>query len=159
MTLGSAKSISSYKKYRDLFSNQIEELMSKLINTTNCTLNEAEELDDFFEFAPIGMLWVGQDGTILKANKFKLSLLGYNEDEFVGHNIAEFHPDLDNLNTAIEKLSKGEVLHKYPVGLRCKDGSVKRLLLDSNGRFKDGQFIHTRCITREENHLEHATAI
>jgi len=111
-------------------------------------LDEGTELSDFFENAPIGMLWIAADGTVLKANQYKLDMLGYKESEFVGHNIAEFHPDKDNLDKALTTIAGGGVLQNYPVGLTCKDGSVKRLLLNSNGRFADGQLVHTRCVTR-----------
>lgn len=113
-------------------------------------LDESAELADFFENAPIGMLWVAADGTVLKANKYKLAMLGYEEKEFVGHNIAEFHPDKENLQQALGKISNGENLQNYPVGLMCKDGSVKKLLLNSNGRFADSKLVHTRCVTRPD---------
>ena len=111
-------------------------------------LDENTELSDFFENAPIGMLWVGADGTVLKANAYKLKMLGYSAEEFVGHNIAEFHPDKENMQKAFGALANGEILQDFPVGLLCKDGKVKRLLLNSNGRFEDGKFVHTRCVTR-----------
>ncbi len=111
-------------------------------------LDENTELSDFFENAPIGMLWVAADGTVIKANKFKLAMLGYKEEEFVGKNIGLFHPDKQNLQEALERLSSGDTLENFPVGLLCKDGSVKNLLLNSNGRFEEGQFVHTRCVTR-----------
>jgi PAS domain S-box-containing protein len=36
---------------------------------------------------------VGRDGTILRANKAELSMLGYGPEEYIGRNIAEFHAD------------------------------------------------------------------
>lgn len=111
-------------------------------------LDENVELSDFFDNAPIGMLWVAADGTVLKANKYKLAMLGYKEEEFVGHNIAEFHPDKDNLQKAFGLIAGGENLQNFPVGLLCKNGSVKNLLLNSNGRFEGSDFVHTRCVTR-----------
>lgn len=111
-------------------------------------LDENTELSDFFDNAPIGMLWIAADGRVLKANKFKLSMLGYKENEFVGKNIGDFHPDKANLQKALERLSSGDTLIDFPVGLLCKDGSTKNLLLNSNGRFEEGKFIHTRCVTR-----------
>ena len=31
--------------------------------------------------------------------------------------------------------------------LRCKDGSIKHVIIDSNVLWKDGQFVHARCFT------------
>jgi PAS domain S-box-containing protein len=119
-----------------------------LVLKSGVQLDESVELVDFFDNAPIGMLWIAADGTILKANKYKLAMLGYKEDEFVGHNIGEFHPDKKNLQEALQRLSGGDTLQDYPVGLLCKDGSTAKLLLNSNGRFDGDVFIHTRCVTR-----------
>jgi PAS domain S-box-containing protein len=35
------------------------------------------------------------------------------------------------------------------VRLRAKDGSIKHVLLSSNAYFRDGEFVHTRCFTRD----------
>ena len=119
--------------------------------TTSATTHvESKELEDFFENAAVGMLWVGPDGTVLRANKRKLELLGYTKEEFVGHNIGEFHPDKKNMETVFSKLQAGETIHNWEVGLTCKDGSLKKLLLDSNALFENGKFVHTRCVTREK---------
>ncbi len=119
-----------------------------LVLTSGLKLDESKELADFFDNAPIGMLWVAADGTVLKANKYKLEMLGYAEEEFVGKNISEFHPDKQNLQEALERISTGETLEGYVVELLCKDGSTKKLLLNSNARFDGELLIHTRCITR-----------
>ena len=119
-----------------------------LVLNSGVKLDENQELVDFFDNAPIGMLWVAADGIVIKANKYKLAMLGYKESEFVGHNIAEFHPDKQNLQEALQRLGSGEILQDYPVGLLCKDGSTKQLLLNSNARFDGETFIHTRCVTR-----------
>ena len=52
-----------------------------------------DALADFFEEAPIALHFVGPDGIILRANRAELELLGYAADEYLGHNIVEFHVD------------------------------------------------------------------
>lgn len=50
----------------------------------------------------------------------------------------------------LDRLTKGEQIAGYEARLRCKDGSVKHVLIDSSVfRSPDGQFIHTRCFTRD----------
>ncbi len=110
---------------------------------------QEQELSDFFESATIGMHWVGPDGTILRVNQSELDLLGYQREEYVGRNIAEFHDDRDVIDDILRRLTAGEVLHDYPARLRRKDGSVKHVLIDSSVYFEDGEFIHTRCFTRD----------
>ena len=53
------------------------------------------ELDDFFENGTIGLHWVGPDGTILRANRHELKMLGYEHAEYVGRHIAEFQVSQD----------------------------------------------------------------
>jgi PAS domain S-box-containing protein len=120
------------------------------LKTTEAALRRQEqELSDFFESATIALHWVGRDGTILRVNQSELDLLGYRREEYVGRNIVEFHEDRETIDNILERLIAGQVLHDYPATLRCKNGSLKHVLIDSSGYFEDGKFIHTRCFTRD----------
>jgi PAS domain S-box-containing protein len=76
-------------------------------------------------------------------------MLGYGREEYLGHNIAEFHVDEAVITDIIARLTAGRQLHDYEARLRCKDGSIRHVLLDSNAYSKDGRFIHSRCFTRD----------
>ncbi|MCA9144183.1 MAG: PAS domain S-box protein [Planctomycetaceae bacterium] len=108
-----------------------------------------EELADFFENAAVGLHWVGPDGTILRANRTELELLGYTREEYVGRHIAEFHADQPVIEDILECLKSGRQLRDYEARLRCKDGTIKYVLIDSNVFWEDGQFVHSRCFTRD----------
>jgi len=113
-------------------------------------LQRSEELlTDFFENAAVGLHWVGPDGIILRANKTELHLLGYSKEEYVGRHIAEFHVDKPVIEDILQKLGCGECLLGYEARLRCKDGSIKYVLISSNVLWEEGKFIHTRCFTRD----------
>jgi PAS domain S-box-containing protein len=107
------------------------------------------ELSDFFENATEGLHKVGPDSTILWANRADYELLGYAADEYVGRSITEFHSDAQVITLILEKLALGETLKNFPARLRCKDGSIKHVLISSNACFEDGQFAYTRCFTRD----------
>lgn len=107
------------------------------------------ELRDFLDNAAVGLHWVGPDGTILWANRSELELLGYTPEEYVGRHIAEFHADAPVIADILERLTHNETLHNYEARLRCKDGSVRHVLISSNVLWKDGRFLHTRCFTRD----------
>ena len=98
-----------------------------------------QQLADFFENATVGLHWVGPDGTILRANRAELDLLGYDREEYVGRHIAEFHADEDVIGDILRRLQAGESLHDYPARLRCKDGSVKDVLIDSSVMWEGGR--------------------
>jgi PAS domain S-box-containing protein len=115
-----------------------------------------QELADFFDNATVGLHWVGPTGTILRANRAELNLLGYSADEYVGHHIAEFHVDGDVIHDMLRRLWAGENLRDREARMRCKDGSIKHVLIDSSVLWEDGRFIHTRCFTRDITEQKHA---
>jgi len=108
-----------------------------------------QELTDFLENAVEGLHWVGPDGTVLWANPAELALLGYTREEYIGHNIAEFHADPAVIEDMLDRLRRQETLKDFEARMRCKDGSIRHVLVSSNALFRDGEFIHTRCFTRD----------
>ena len=107
------------------------------------------ELKDFVENSAIGLHWVGPDGIILWANQAELDLLGYTRDEYLGRHIAELHADRAAIEAILERLARNEQVNNYEARLRCKDGSIRHVLVSSNVYFEDGEFIHTRCFTSD----------
>ncbi|HEV7376985.1 MAG TPA: PAS domain S-box protein [Pyrinomonadaceae bacterium] len=107
------------------------------------------ELSDFIENAAVGLHWVGADGTILWANECELHLLGYTREEYIGHNITEFHADGEVINDILRRLKNKETLNDYEARLRSKDGSIRHVLINSNVMWDADKFVHTRCFTRD----------
>jgi PAS domain S-box-containing protein len=112
------------------------------------------DLEDFFENGAVGLHWVASDGSILRVNQAELDLLGYNRDEYVGRHIADFHADRHVIDDILARLARGEKLDKYEARLKAKDGSIKHVLITSNARFQDGQFVNTRCFTLDVTDLK-----
>lgn len=108
-----------------------------------------QELSDFFDNATIGLHWVGPDGTIIRANRAELDLLGYTAEEYLGHHIAEFHADAHVIEDLLQRLWAGKEVRDYEARMRCKDGSIRHVLIDSSVLWEHGRFIHTRCFTRD----------
>ena len=96
------------------------------------------ELADFFENATVGLHWVGPDGTILRANRAELDLLGYAEEEYVGRHIAEFHADQDVICDILRRLAGGGDAPRLPgpaaVQGRLDQGRADRLQRAVGGR-------------------------
>jgi len=110
---------------------------------------QAVQLSAFLETAAIAMHRVGPDGTILWANNAELKTLGYAPEEYLGHHIAEFHADQDAIADILVRLHRGEKLSEYPARVKCKDGSIKSVLIDSSVLWDGGRFVHTQCFTRD----------
>ena len=106
------------------------------------------ELAEFFGSKSVGLHSVGPDGTILWASQAELDLLGYGKEEYVGQNIVQFHVDQAVIVDILTRLKLGETLTNIEATLRCKDGSIKRVVIDSSVVWQEGKFLHTRCFTR-----------
>jgi PAS domain S-box-containing protein len=106
-----------------------------------------QDLEDFFENGAVGLHLVAADGTILRANRAELDLLGYTADEYIGHSIADFHADAPVIRDILGRLSRGETLDRYPARLKAKDGSIRHVLITSNVHFRNGEFHNSRCFT------------
>jgi PAS domain S-box-containing protein len=116
------------------------------LQTTLATLERSErELSDFFDNASVALHCVGPDGTILRANQAELDLLGYAREEYVGRHISTFHVDRDVIDAALAQLFRGEHLARYPARMRCKNGSIKKVVIDSSSLWDNGRFVHSRC--------------
>jgi len=107
------------------------------------------ELSDVLSNAAEAIHSVGPDGTILWANRFELDMLGYAADEYVGHRIGEFYADEAVAARILDRLHDGPMLHDEPARMRCKDGSIRDVLVTSNVFRDDDGFSHTRCFTRD----------
>jgi len=107
------------------------------------------ELAEILENAVEGVQQVGPDQRILWANKALLKLLGYSPEEYVNHQLSDFHFDKQVFDQFWQKLMCGEDIYDYPAELKCKDGSVKHVRIHSNGLWEEGQFVHTRCFVRD----------
>jgi PAS domain S-box-containing protein len=111
--------------------------------------SKQEELTDFLENASEGLHWVGPDGTILWANHAELGMLGYTREEYINHKFDEFHADPVIADDILHRLVNNQPVNDYEARLRCKDGSIKHVLISSSVYRENGKFIHTRCFTRD----------
>lgn len=108
-----------------------------------------EELTDFIENASVPLHWVDENGIIIWANQAELDTFGYSRDEYIGFPISDFHADQETIDDILNRLSKNEVLMNYRAKLKCKDGSIKHVLINSSVFRRDEKFVHTRCFTRD----------
>jgi orotate phosphoribosyltransferase len=112
-------------------------------------LRREREFADIVENAAEGLHQIGADGTILWANKAELQMLGYRWEEYVGHHVARFHADASVAEGMLARLAAGETVLDEPARLRCKDGSIRQVVVRSNACFEDGSLRYTRCFTRD----------
>ena len=113
-------------------------------------LSQSEKhLSDFFDNASVGLHWVGQDGTILRANRAELQMLGYEENEYVGKNICDFHVDSSTANQKLKLLFEGEQITGHEAKMICKNGDIKIVSIESSVLKEENKIVHSRCFTRD----------
>jgi len=117
------------------------------------------ELRDFLENADVPLHWGGEDGTILWANAAELSLLGYSREQYIGHNINEFHVDEPVIRDILLRLKNNQELHKCEARLRCKDGTIRYVVINSSVYREEGRFVHTRCVTLDITEQRRASEV
>ncbi|HEY2014904.1 MAG TPA: PAS domain S-box protein [Bryobacteraceae bacterium] len=118
-------------------------------------LREAE-LRDFLENAVIGMHWLAPDGTILWANRAQLDLLGYQPQQYVGHDFSEFVEDPEELAELLARLRNAEGVHGFEIRLRSSNGSFRWARIDANPWLHNGEFLHARCFVLDINEKKRA---
>jgi PAS domain S-box-containing protein len=127
---------------------ELEHALRRALSAQRATereLRESQEsLRDFVDNALEGMHWVGPDGTILWANQAELDLLGYAADEYIDHNIVDFHEDREAAEAMLRELHSGRSVRNREMRMLGRAG-IKVVLVNSNVLWRDGRFLHTRC--------------
>lgn len=107
------------------------------------------ELNDLFETAAVALNWVGSNGMILWANKAELDMTGYASADYVGHHILEFHADRALLDEFVARLERRENVGNFETQLRCADGNIKYVLINTSVIWDNGKFLYHRCLMRD----------
>ena len=91
-------------------------------------------LNAFLDDAVVGMHSMAADGTILWANRSELLLLGYQPQEFIGRNFAEFGEEPEVIQGLLQRLAAQESIHNCEARLRTRDGSRLWVRIDAGPR-------------------------
>jgi PAS domain S-box-containing protein len=110
---------------------------------------QGNQLSVLLETAAMGLHRIDQDGMILWVNDAELRFLGYARDEFVGHHISEFHIDKSVIANILGRIQHGERLHNVEAQMRCRDGSIKTVLIDSGVMWEEGRVMNAQCFIRD----------
>lgn len=107
-----------------------------------------ENPEDFIHRSSIGIHAVSPDGIIIYANECELEVLGYNQNEYIGHHVSEFQIDESCLSEMMKRLGRFDILKNFPARVRGKE-EIKYIIYNSSVYEEDGQFKHTRCYGTE----------
>ena len=121
-------------------------------------------LSNFFNQAPIGLVWLSASGTILRANQAQLNLLGYPAKDYLGHAFNEFSVDPAQGLELLKRLAAKETVRNFPMTCRRQDGTIRHALVDASSLWSDNQFQYSSIFLRDvterlelEKEILHAT--
>jgi PAS domain S-box-containing protein len=83
-------------------------------------------------------------------------MLGYSEEEYVGHNISEFHVDKALIEDVLTRLARNETVVNRAARVRHKNGTIRHVLLNANARWVNGSFAYARGMTRDVTAMKRA---
>jgi PAS domain S-box-containing protein len=109
---------------------------------------------DFLSKMPIGVQWIGLNGSIQWANATMLRALGLDENEYRHHHISEFLIGA-NSSEIQDRLMAEEGIGAQQVSLKGKDGSIHHFLISSKLEWLDGSYA-TRVFAQEITALRNA---
>lgn len=106
-----------------------------------------DELNDFFDNAPVGVHFVGLNGVMMRANRAEIALLGYEEEPgaYIGRHVRHIHHETAVVEGLLERLVAGIPVISQEAYLKKRDGGLEAVLIYSGLRLKDGKFQNTRC--------------
>ena len=113
-------------------------------------------LASFFNQAPIGLVWLSADGTIVRTNQAQLDLLGCAAQDCLGHPFTEFCVDASQSGELLERLAAKKTVGNFRLALRGADGAVHQTLLDAvsfvadaASIWKESQFRYSAVFLRD----------
>jgi PAS domain S-box-containing protein len=144
-----ARALEAEVKLRRELEAALRDALASLRRSEDELRRSKQELQDFVDNAAEGLTRIGPDGIILWANQAELDLVGCTHDEYVGHHITEFRCEREAVEDIFARLARDETVRNREVRIRCKDGSIRHVLVNSNVLWENGKFVHTRCLTRD----------
>jgi PAS domain S-box-containing protein len=106
-----------------------------------------EELQGFFDEAAVALCCVDPGGRIVWANQAALAMVGCSEAECVGRSLDEFLVEPPGAAEVLERCARGEKVALHATRLRTRSGSLKRVLIQGQGLFREGRLVHSRWLT------------
>lgn len=143
-----------------------EELEERVILRTRELAREVQDrqakeqqLAEFFESTPSGIMMVDANGIILAANQSQLDMLGYESSELLGKSLVELGFSGEGANALMSRLMDGENLWNQEFFIPAKDGSLLTIEVNAGGHlsggvFQAGLFIRNATHQRAAEHAE-----
>lgn len=118
-----------------------------------------QQLAEFFESTPSGIMMIDAEGCISAANRSQLAMLGYESVEVLGKSLGQLGLSGPGADQLLSRLMAGEILWNQDYSILTKDGCVRSIQVNAGAHFVAGVFAHAGLFTRDttiQKAAEHA---
>ena len=95
------------------------------------------EMEDFLDGLEVMFHSIDEEGTILWANQYELSVFGYSKSQFIGKPLSDFILDSEALKKVRAPENQNGSSRPLLVDVKCANGSLRRMYLQVNWRLTD----------------------
>lgn len=106
-------------------------------------------LTDFFDSAPLGLLWLRPDGLVERVNAAALEILERPGSAVLGQPLGAFYVESAGLEGLLAALRSGDTLRNQRFQVRRPDGSLRHVLIDANGWWREQRLTHCQLYVRD----------
>jgi len=128
-------------------------VLEELVRERTAKLRESEEkYKSLYDNAPLPYQSLNEDGSFKDVNPAWLRTLGYDRDEVIGKNYADFlHPDWKaHFEKNFPAFKKRGYVHDVEFKIRHKDGHYSDIAFEGCiGYYPDGSFKQTYCVFQD----------
>lgn len=117
-----------------------------------------EELFDFFENAPVGILWADAEGCVTRVNRAEKELRATDEHQIVGRHLRDLFVDDVELKLALGKLAEGRTLANLELEIVNAADEKRIVQINANGLFASNTYVGSRWFSRDITKLKQAEA-
>ena len=107
------------------------------------------ELEDLFDEASVGLALVTRHGKVLRANRALADMVDRPVSRVVNCSLKTFHSNTTLLKDTLNRLAQRQTFHNFPMALLTRKGETKHVLVDANGFWEKGNFVHSRWFIRD----------
>ncbi|WP_343559655.1 PAS domain S-box protein [Sphingobacterium sp.] len=105
---------------------------------------QVDELSDFIEMVTVPLLKVNQAGIIIWGNQASRELLEDKRADFIGLPVQQFYIDDQTIGEITKALLQNKSIHDSYQKLKCANGTIKHVLINSNAFFQEDKFAYSR---------------
>jgi PAS domain S-box-containing protein len=111
-----------------------------------------QELAAFFAESPLGLLWVGPDGLVQRANQAQLDLIGATCQGIMGRYVGEMFSKRETAAGLLDRLARGETIRHYRAQVRHLNGSTREVLIHANCLWDGARQVYSRWFMWDVTH-------